>query len=146
ALITPAVSVLSAVEGLELLNPDFSKYVIPVTIAVLLVLFFYQKRGTARVASLFGPVMVVWFIVLTVTGVIAISRTPQVLFACNPLYGLTLLAHRPTFALAIIGAVFLAVNGGEALYADMGHFGKNPVRVAWFTIVWPSLIISYFGQ
>jgi len=146
ALITPAVSVLSAVEGLELLNPDFSKYVIPVTIAVLLVLFFYQKRGTARVASLFGPVMVVWFIVLTVTGVISIGRTPQVLFACNPLYGLELLAHRPTFALAIIGAVFLAVTGGEALYADMGHFGKIPVRVAWFTIVWPSLIINYFGQ
>ena len=146
ALITPAVSVLSAVEGMELLNPDFSKYVIPVTIAVLFVLFLYQKRGTARVASLFGPVMVVWFIVLTVTGVIAIGRTPQVLFACNPLYGLTLLAHRPTFALAIIGAVFLAVTGGEALYADMGHFGKNPVRVAWFAIVWPSLIINYFGQ
>ncbi len=146
ALITPAVSVLSAVEGVELLNPDFSKYVIPVTIAVLFVLFLYQKRGTAKVASLFGPIMVVWFIVLTVTGVMAIGRSPQVLFACNPLYGLTLLAHRPGFALAIIGAVFLAVTGGEALYADMGHFGKNPVRVAWFTIVWPSLIINYFGQ
>ena len=146
ALITPAVSVLSAVEGVELLNPDFSKYVIPVTIAVLFVLFLYQKRGTAKVASLFGPVMVVWFIVLTVTGVMAIGRTPQVLLACNPLYGLTLLAQRPTFALAIIGAVFLSVTGGEALYADMGHFGKGPVRVAWFTIVWPSLIINYFGQ
>ena len=146
ALITPAVSVLSAVEGVELLNPDFSKYVIPVTIVVLFVLFLYQKRGTAKVASLFGPIMVVWFIVLTVTGVMAIGRSPQVLFACNPLYGLTLLAHRPGFALAIIGAVFLAVTGGEALYADMGHFGKSPVRVAWFTIVWPSLIINYFGQ
>jgi KUP system potassium uptake protein len=146
ALITPAISVLSAVEGMELLNPDFSKYVIPATLAVLLVLFFYQKRGTAQVASLFGPIMIVWFIVLTVTGVMAISRAPQVLFACNPIYGLTLLAHRPPFALAIIGAVFLAVTGGEALYADMGHFGKIPVRVAWFTIVWPSLIINYFGQ
>jgi KUP system potassium uptake protein len=146
ALITPAVSVLSAVEGVELLNPDFSKYVIPVTIAVLFVLFLYQKRGTARVASLFGPIMVVWFIVLTVTGVIAIGRTPQVLLACNPLYGLELLAQRPTFALAIIGAVFLSVTGGEALYADMGHFGKGPVRTAWFTLVWPSLIINYFGQ
>ena len=146
ALITPAVSVLSAVEGVELLNPDFSKYVIPVTIAVLFVLFLYQKRGTARVASLFGPIMVVWFIVLAVTGVMAIGRTPQVLLSCNPLYGLTLLAQRPTFALAIIGAVFLSVTGGEALYADMGHFGKGPVRMAWFTIVWPSLIINYFGQ
>ena len=146
ALITPAVSVLSAVEGMELLNPDFSKYVIPATITVLFFLFFFQKHGTARVASLFGPIMVIWFIVLTVTGVMAIGRAPQVLFACNPLYGLTLLAHRPGFALAIIGAVFLAVTGGEALYADMGHFGKTPVRVAWFTIVWPSLIINYFGQ
>ena len=146
ALITPAISVLSAVEGMELLNPDFSKYVIPATITVLFFLFFFQKHGTARVASLFGPIMVIWFIVLTVTGVIAIGRAPQVLFACNPIYGLTLLAHRPTFALAIIGAVFLAVTGGEALYADMGHFGKIPVRVAWFAIVWPSLIINYFGQ
>ena len=146
ALITPAISVLSAVEGMELLNPDFSKYVIPATLAVLLVLFFYQKRGTAQVASLFGPIMIVWFIVLTVTGVMAIGRAPQVLVACNPIYGLTLLAHRPPFALAIIGAVFLAVTGGEALYADMGHFGRIPVRVAWFTIVWPSLIINYFGQ
>jgi KUP system potassium uptake protein len=146
ALITPAISVLSAVEGMELLNPDFSRYVIPATITVLFFLFFFQKHGTARVASLFGPIMVIWFIVLTVTGIMAIGRAPQVLFACNPIYGLTLLAHRPTFALAIIGAVFLAVTGGEALYADMGHFGKIPVRVAWFTIVWPSLIINYFGQ
>ena len=146
ALITPAISVLSAVEGLELLSPDFSKYVIPVTIAVLFVLFFYQRRGTARVASLFGPVMIVWFAVLAVTGVLAIGRAPQVLYACNPAYGLELLAHRPPFALGVIGAVFLAVTGGEALYADMGHFGKNPVRIAWFAIVWPSLIINYFGQ
>jgi KUP system potassium uptake protein len=146
ALITPAISVLSAVEGMELLNPGFSQYVIPVTIAVLFVLFFYQRRGTARVASLFGPIMIVWFIVLAVTGALAIGRAPQVLLACNPIYGLSLLGHRPTFALAIIGAVFLAVTGGEALYADMGHFGKNPVRIAWFAVVWPSLIINYFGQ
>ena len=146
ALITPAISVLSAVEGMELLNPDFSKYVIPVTVAVLFVLFFYQSRGTAKVASLFGPIMIVWFAVLAVTGVLAIGRAPQVLFACNPVYGLELLAHRPAFALGTIGAVFLAVTGGEALYADMGHFGKIPVRVAWFAIVWPSLIINYFGQ
>jgi KUP system potassium uptake protein len=146
ALITPAISVLSAVEGMELLDEGFSRYVIPVTIGVLLVLFFYQRRGTARVASLFGPVMIVWFIVLAVTGALAIGRAPQVLYACNPVYGLGLLVHRPTFALAIIGAVFLAVTGGEALYADMGHFGRNPVRIAWFTIVWPALIINYFGQ
>ena len=146
ALITPAISVLSAVEGLELLNPDFSKYVIGVTIGVLFVLFFFQRHGTARVASLFGPIMIVWFAVLAVTGALAIERAPQVLLACNPGLGLLLLGHRPGFAFAIIGAVFLAVTGGEALYADMGHFGKNPVRIAWFTIVWPSLIINYFGQ
>ncbi|HWW81790.1 MAG TPA: KUP/HAK/KT family potassium transporter [Steroidobacteraceae bacterium] len=146
ALITPAISVLSAVEGMELLDAGFSRYVIPVTIGVLFVLFFYQQRGTARVASLFGPVMIVWFAVLAVTGALAIGRAPQVLYACNPVYGLSLLLHRPMFALAIIGAVFLSVTGGEALYADMGHFGKNPVRIAWFTVVWPSLIINYFGQ
>ncbi len=146
ALITPAISVLSAVEGMELLDAGFSKYVIPVTIGVLLVLFFYQRRGTASVASLFGPVMIVWFAVLAVTGALAIGRAPQVLYACNPVYGVSLLLHRPMFALGIIGAVFLAVTGGEALYADMGHFGRNPVRIAWFTIVWPALIINYFGQ
>ncbi len=146
ALITPAISVLSAVEGLELLDPGFARYVIPVTIAVLFVLFFYQRRGTARVASLFGPVMIVWFIVLAVTGALAIGRAPQVLLAANPAYGVMLLTHRPGFALAVIGAVFLAVTGGEALYADMGHFGKQPVRIAWFTIVWPALVINYFGQ
>ena len=146
ALITPAISVLSAVEGLELLDPGFAQYVIGVTIAVLFLLFLVQSRGTARVASLFGPVMIVWFAVLAITGAMAIGRAPQVLLACNPGYGLELLAHRPAFALAIIGAVFLSVTGGEALYADMGHFGKTPVRIAWFAIVWPSLIINYFGQ
>jgi KUP system potassium uptake protein len=146
ALITPAISVLSAVEGLEVLNPGFSQYVIPVTIAVLFVLFFFQRRGTARVASLFGPVMIIWFAVIAVTGGMAIGRAPQVLLAFNPGYGVSLLAHRPGYALAIVGAVFLSVTGGEALYADMGHFGKSPVRVAWFLIVWPSLIVNYFGQ
>src|SRR3569833_2347954 len=146
ALITPAISVLSAVEGLELLDPGFSQYVIGVTIAVLFLLFFVQRRGTAKVASLYGPIMIVWFIVLAITGAMAIHRAPHVLYACNPAYGLVLLGHRPEFALAIIGAVFLSVTGGEALYADMGHFGRNPVRIAWFTIVWPSLIINYFGQ
>jgi KUP system potassium uptake protein len=146
ALITPAISVLSAVEGLELLDPGFAQYVIPVTIAVLFLLFFFQRRGTAKVASLFGPIMVVWFIVLAISGGIAIGRAPAVLFAFNPAYGITLLVHRPGFALAIIGAVFLSMTGGEALYADMGHFGKAPVRMAWFLIVWPSLTVNYFGQ
>ncbi|HLY52401.1 MAG TPA: KUP/HAK/KT family potassium transporter, partial [Steroidobacteraceae bacterium] len=146
ALITPAISVLGAVEGLEVLDPGFKSWVIPVTIAVIAVLFAHQHRGTASVAALFGPVMVVWFIVIAVIGVIPIMRNPHVLLALNPAEGLTLLFHRPQVALAIIGAVFLAITGGEALYADMGHFGKQPVRIAWFALVGPALVINYFGQ
>ena len=146
SLITPAISVLSAVEGLEVLNPDFKRMVIPVTVGVIIGLFAFQRRGTARVGSLFGPVMVVWFIVLALTGVAAIRDNPVVLAAIDPLYGIELLLHRTPVALAIIGAVFLAVTGGEALYADMGHFGKEPVRIAWFALVWPALLLNYFGQ
>src|ERR1700719_1290947 len=146
ALITPAISVLSAVEGLEVLNPGFKSAVIPVTIVVIVVLFAYQSRGTAKVASLFGPVMVVWFVVIAVIGAIPISRHPQVLAAVNPYDGLSLLVRRAQAALAIICAVFLAITGGEALYADMGHFGKRPVRIAWFALVGPALVINYFGQ
>jgi KUP system potassium uptake protein len=146
ALITPAISVLGAVEGLEVLDPDFQRFVIPVTIGVIIALFAYQRRGTARVARLFGPIMVLWFIVIAVIGAIPLARNPQVLQALNPYYGLALLFQRPGVALAIIGAVFLAITGGEALYADMGHFGKHPVRAAWFTLVGPALVINYFGQ
>jgi KUP system potassium uptake protein len=146
ALITPAISVLGAVEGLEVLNPGFKSWVIPATIAVLTVLFAYQRRGTATVAALFGPIMVLWFLVIAVIGAFPIARNPQVLVALNPWHGLALLFHRPQVALAIIGAVFLAITGGEALYADMGHFGKRPVRVAWFALVGPALVINYFGQ
>jgi KUP system potassium uptake protein len=146
ALITPAISVLSAVEGLEVLNPELKSWVIPVTIAVIAVLFAHQHRGTATVAALFGPIMVVWFGAIAVIGAIAVSRNPQVMVALNPAYGLTLLFHRPPVALAIIGAVFLAITGGEALYADMGHFGKRPVRIAWFALVGPALVANYFGQ
>ena len=146
ALITPAISVLGAVEGLEVLDPDFQRWVIPVTIAVIAVLFAYQRRGTARVAALFGPVMVVWFLTIAAIGALPIIRHPQVLVALNPYVGLELLFHRPGVALAIIGAVFLAITGGEALYADMGHFGKQPVRIAWFVLVGPSLVLNYFGQ
>ena len=146
ALITPAISVLGAVEGLEVLNPGFKSWVIPTTIAVLTVLFASQHRGTATVAALFGPIMVLWFVVIAVIGAFPIARNPQVLVALNPWHGLALLFHRPQVALAIIGAVFLAITGGEALYADMGHFGKRPVRVAWFALVGPALVINYFGQ
>ena len=146
ALITPAISVLSAVEGLEVLDPDLQRFVIPVTIAVLTVLFAYQRHGTAKVAALFGPIMVVWFIVIAVIGVVPIVRHPGVLMALNPECAVVLLVHRPGVALAIIGAAFLAITGGEALYADMGHFGKTPVRVAWFALVGPALVLDYFGQ
>jgi KUP system potassium uptake protein len=146
ALITPAISVLSAVEGLEVLNPGLKSWVIPVTITVIAVLFAYQHRGTAAVAALFGPIMVVWFAVIAVIGAIPVARHPEVLVALNPWYGLALLFHRPHVALAIIGAAFLAITGGEALYADMGHFGKRPVRMAWFALVGPALVLNYFGQ
>jgi KUP system potassium uptake protein len=146
ALITPAISVLSAVEGLQLLDPDFKRWIIPITLAVIAALFTYQRHGTARVGSLFGPIMVVWFVVIALIGALPILRNPQVLAALNPLAGLSLLAHRPQVALAIIGAVFLALTGAEALYADMGHFGREPVRVSWYALVGPALVINYFGQ
>jgi KUP system potassium uptake protein len=146
ALITPAISVLSAVEGLELLSPDLKQAVVPITLLVLAVLFAYQRHGTARVGSLFGPVMVLWFVVIAAIGIFPILRHPQVLAALNPLEGVGLLAHRPQVALAVIGAIFLAVTGAEALYADMGHFGRTPVRVSWYTLVLPALVIDYFGQ
>ncbi len=146
ALITPAISVLGAVEGLEVSSPGLKRWVIPITVGVILVLFAAQHRGTARVARLFGPVMVVWFIVIALLGVLPIMRHPQILAALNPALGVELLFNRPTVALAIIGAVFLSITGGEALYADMGHFGKQPVRIAWFVMVGPALVINYFGQ
>jgi KUP system potassium uptake protein len=146
ALITPAISVLSAVEGLEVLDPGFERAVIPVTLVVLALLFLIQKRGPAHVGRLFGPVMIVWFVVIAVIGVVAIARHPSILIAISPQYGLSLLLSHSSMALAILGAVFLALTGGEALYADMGHFGKGPVRIAWFTLVWPALVLNYFGQ
>jgi KUP system potassium uptake protein len=146
SLITPAVTVLSAVEGMEVLDPSFKSTVIPITVGVIVGLFAYQRRGTARVGSLFGPIMVVWFLVIGLTGAAAIRRDPVVLAAINPFYGIELLVRRPGVGFAIIGAVFLAITGGEALYADMGHFGKKPVRIAWFALVFPALILNYFGQ
>ncbi len=146
SLITPAISVLSAVEGLQVLSPDLQHAVVPLTVGVIAGLFAYQRRGTARVGALFGPIMIVWFLVLAATGIQAIRADPVVLYALNPGYGIDLLVHRPGVALAVIGAVFLCLTGGEALYADMGHFGKEPVRVAWFSLIWPALLLNYFGQ
>jgi KUP system potassium uptake protein len=146
SMITPAISVLSAVEGLELMKPDLAEVVLPITIGVLAVLFFVQRRGTAHMAKLFGPIMVLWFLSLAVSGVASILRAPQVLAAVNPVHGVAMLIHHPMVALAIVGATFLAVTGAEALYADMGHFGKTPVRIAWFALVLPSLLLNYYGQ
>ncbi|HEY2591865.1 MAG TPA: KUP/HAK/KT family potassium transporter, partial [Steroidobacteraceae bacterium] len=146
ALITPAITVLSAVEGLKLVDPDFSRGVIPVTLLVLVALYGIQRRGTARVGGWFGPIMIVWFVALGVSGAIAIASHPAVLVAINPRYAVWVLLHSPGYSLAIIGAVFLSITGGEALYADMGHFGKLPVRIAWFGLVWPALLLNYFGQ
>ena len=146
ALITPAISVLSAVEGLAILDPDFERAVLPVTLGVIVVLFAIQRRGTARVGRLFGPIMILWFVVLAVLGVIEILQAPQVLTAVNPWYALKLFAAHPGLSLVILGAVFLAVTGAEALYADMGHFGRRPVAMAWLVLVWPALLINYFGQ
>jgi KUP system potassium uptake protein len=146
ALITPAISVLSAVEGLELLNGGFERVVLPITLGIIVALFALQRRGTARVGRLFGPIMVLWFGTLATLGILAIARAPGVLAALYPYYAVNLLIGHPVVALTILGAVFLVLTGGEALYADMGHFGKQPVRLAWFTLVWPGLLLNYFGQ
>ena len=146
SLITPAITVLSAVEGVKVLDPGMQHAIIPITVGIIVGLFAYQRRGTAKVGALFGPVMIVWFLVLALTGIDAIRTDPVVLYAINPFYGVDLLVRRPAAALGIIGAVFLAMTGGEALYADMGHFGKEPVRIAWFMLVWPALLLNYFGQ
>jgi KUP system potassium uptake protein len=146
ALITPAISVLSAVEGLEVLRPEFAEGVLPLTLLVLVALFSIQRRGTARVARLFGPVMVLWFATLATLGVLEIVQAPQVLAAVNPWHAVRTFAAHPGTGLIILGAVFLAVTGAEALYADMGHFGRRPVRLAWLVLVWPALVLNYFGQ
>ncbi len=146
AVITPAISVLSAVEGLEVAAPSMHKYVVPATLVVLLVLFAVQRKGTARVGSIFGPVMVLWFITLAVFGVMQIVKNPQVLFALNPKYAVMFFINHGVTAWLALGAVVLAVTGGEALYADMGHFGRIPIRRAWLFFVMPALLLNYFGQ
>jgi KUP system potassium uptake protein len=146
SMITPAISVLSAVEGLKLVAPALDHYVVPLTVFILVVLFSVQSSGTARVASAFGPVMILWFATLAVMGLVHISDDPSVLAAINPWYGIHFLLTHGTIGLVTLGAVFLAVTGGEALYADLGHFGRKPIQTGWFYFVLPSLLINYFGQ
>jgi KUP system potassium uptake protein len=146
SMITPAISVLSAVEGLKLATPALEHYVVPLTLFILVVLFSVQSSGTARVASAFGPVMVVWFSTLAVMGIVHISDDPSVLAAINPWYAVRFLLSHGTVGMVTLGAVFLAVTGGEALYADLGHFGRKPIQAGWLYFVLPSLLINYFGQ
>jgi KUP system potassium uptake protein len=146
SMITPAISVLSAVEGLKLAAPALQHYVVPLTLVILVVLFAVQRGGTARVASAFGPVMIIWFSALAAMGLIHISDDPSVLAAINPWYAIRFLLSHGTIGLVTLGAVFLAVTGGEALYADLGHFGRKPIQAGWMFFVLPSLLINYFGQ
>jgi len=145
-MITPAISVLSAIEGLKIATPAVSSFVIPLTVAVLVVLFLFQYRGTGKVGSVFGPLTLVWFLVLAILGIRQIVNYPAILAAASPHYALIFLAHNGWAAFLVLGSVFLVVTGGEALYADMGHFGVKPIRLVWFILVLPSLVINYFGQ
>ncbi len=145
-VITPAISVLSAVEGLEVVSPAFKKSVIPLTLVILLALFWVQKRGTAGIGKFFGPITLVWFATIALLGLSHIVHHPQILWAISPHYALGFIWHHPGTTFIILGAVVLCVTGGEALYADMGHFGKKPIRLAWFSVVMPSLTLNYFGQ
>jgi KUP system potassium uptake protein len=145
-VITPAISVLSAIEGLEVVSPHFGEAVIPLTLVVLLCLFLVQKRGTGGIGQFFGPVMLVWFVCIAGLGVMNITTHPEILKALSPYYALAFIWRLPGVTFIILGAVVLCVTGGEALYADLGHFGKKPIRVAWFSAVMPALTLNYFGQ
>ena len=145
-VITPAISVLSAVEGMEVVSPAFKKYVIPLTLVILFGLFAVQKHGTSGIGKFFGPITLVWFGCIALLGVSQIMTHPEILYAISPHYALGFIWHNPGITFIILGAVVLCVTGGEALYADMGHFGKKPIRVAWFSIVMPCLTLNYFGQ
>jgi KUP system potassium uptake protein len=146
AMITPAMTVLSAVEGLKIINPGFEPYVLPLVLVILITLFTFQYHGTARVSSLFAPVIFIWFAVLAILGLIHIGDDFGIFAAFNPYYAARLLIEQPGLALLVFGGVFLVVTGGEALYADMGHFGKNPIRIGWLAVVLPGLILNYLGQ
>src|SRR5215203_3016929 len=145
-MITPAISVLGAIEGLEVVTPLFTPYVVPITVTVLIGLFAIQRLGTHRVGGLFGPVVVVWFLAIAALGVMWIVREPSVLGAFDPRHAVTFFRVNGYLGFAVLGAVFLVVTGGEALYADMGHFGRTPIRLAWFALVLPCLILNYLGQ
>ncbi len=145
-VITPAISVLGAMEGLEVITPKLRLVVVPFTLAILLGLFLVQKKGTTKVGRIFGPVMMVWFVTIAALGIYEVSLAPEILAAVNPLYGFRFFLTHGKQAFVLLGAVVLVVTGGEALYADMGHFGQRPIRMAWFYLVLPALLLNYFGQ
>ena len=145
-VITPAISVLGAMEGLEVVSPAFKKYVMPLTLVVLFCLFAVQKHGTGGIGKFFGPITLVWFAAISVLGVLQIADHPEILKAISPHYALGFMWHNPGVAFVLLGAVVLCVTGAEALYADLGHFGKKPIRLAWFSVVMPALTLNYFGQ
>ncbi len=145
-MITPSISVLSAIEGLKIVTPVFTPYIVPLTVAILTGLFLIQKKGTASVGGLFGPIIFIWFSILGVLGVVQIAKDPNILYAMLPWYAIKFLIVNRGHGLIVLGAVFLAVTGAEALYADMGHFGKKPIRLTWLGLVFPALVLNYFGQ
>ena len=145
-VITPAISVLGAVEGLEVISPQFVRYVVPLTLVILLCLFWVQKRGTTGIGQFFGPITLVWFVVIGALGVYHIASNPAILLALSPHYALRFVWNNPGLTFVLLGAVVLCVTGAEALYADLGHFGKKPIRLAWFCVVMPALTLNYFGQ
>ena len=145
-VITPAISVLGAMEGLEVISPKFKQYIVPLTLVVLFFLFLVQKRGTSGIGKFFGPITLLWFAVLAVLGIMHISTNPVILKALNPWYAVSFIWGNPGTAFIMLGAIVLCVTGAEALYADLGHFGKKPIRLAWFSVVMPALTLNYFGQ
>jgi K+ potassium transporter integral membrane domain len=146
AVITPAISVLSAVEGLKVITPAFEPFIIPLSLIILVGLFIVQKRGTAKVAAFFGPITAIWFLALAIGGLIHIAERPDILAAINPVYGIRFLVTHGHIGFLTLGSVFLAVTGAEALYADLGHFGRRPIQFAWIAVVFPALALNYLGQ
>jgi KUP system potassium uptake protein len=145
-MLTPAISVLSAVEGLEVATPFFAPWVLPITVSILCLIFLFQRLGTARIGSVCGPIVSLWFFTISILGLISIAETPEILAAVNPWIAITFLWHEGWEAFVVLGSVFLALTGGEALYADMGHFGRKPIKSGWFRVVAPALLLNYFGQ
>jgi KUP system potassium uptake protein len=145
-IITPAISVLSAVEGLTLATDLFNPYILPITVALVALLFTIQRRGSGTIGSIFGPIMLVWFVMMALLGLHSLFHTPEVLLAANPLYGITFLTRHAGIGFLVLGSVFLVLTGAEALYADMGHFGRRPIQLGWFAVALPALLLQYFGQ